>query len=101
MRRKSNSTTAVADEPRPWPQGRTGPPRTDEEIEAAVRDDPDAAPLDLDWEEGRVVTNPPGAEPVTVLIDRDVLAWFRAQGKGLGTRINDVLRAYYEANRVR
>ncbi len=99
MRRKSNSTTAVVDETRPWPRGRTGPPRSDEEIAAAVRDDPDAAPLDIDWEEARWVTDPPGAEPVTVLIDRDVLAWFRAQGKRLDTRINDVLRAHYEANR--
>ena len=31
---------------------------TDEEIEAAVRDDPDAAPLDLDWSRAEVVIPP-------------------------------------------
>ncbi len=32
-------------------------------------------------------------------LDADVLDWFRAQGKGHLTRMNAVLRAYYEANR--
>jgi uncharacterized protein (DUF4415 family) len=73
---------------------------TDEEIEAAVRDDPDAAPLDIDWSEARVVTNPPGAEPVMLLLDRDVLEWFRAQGNSQ-MRVNAVLRAFYGANRER
>jgi uncharacterized protein (DUF4415 family) len=32
-------------------------------------------------------------------IDADVLAWFRRQGRGWQTRMNAVLRAYYEAQR--
>jgi uncharacterized protein (DUF4415 family) len=32
-------------------------------------------------------------------IDRDVLTWFRASGKGFHTRMNAVLRAYMEANK--
>lgn len=101
MRRKESLTVGTANKRRAWPTGRTGPPRTDEEIEAAVRDDPDAAPLNIDWSEARVVMNPPGAEPVTLLLDRDVLAWFRAQGKGYQGRINAVLRAFYEAENRR
>jgi uncharacterized protein (DUF4415 family) len=38
---------------------------------------------------------------VHLRIDRDVLDWFRDQGKGHLTRMNHVLRAYYEAQRAR
>jgi len=71
---------------------------TDEDIAKAVAEDPDAGPLDIDWSKARVVL-PPGKENVTLRIDRDVLAWFRAIGKGFHTRMNAVLRAYMEAHR--
>ena len=32
-------------------------------------------------------------------LDADMLEWFRAQGKGYQTRINAVLRSFYEAHR--
>ncbi|MFZ5923405.1 MAG: BrnA antitoxin family protein [Chloroflexota bacterium] len=35
---------------------------------------------------------------LTIRIDRDVLAWFKSQGRGYQTRINSLLRAYMEAN---
>lgn len=41
-----------------------------------------------------------GLEPVqrkvqmTIRLDADVLAWFKAQGKGYQTQINSVLKAY-------
>jgi uncharacterized protein (DUF4415 family) len=70
---------------------------TDEEIAEAVVEDPDAAPLDIDWTKARLVL-PPGKENVTLRIDRDVLEWFRATGKGFHTRMNAVLRAYMEAH---
>lgn len=44
----------------------------------------------------RVVV-PPGKKQVTVRLDKDVLAWLKAQGRGYQTRINAILRAYYEA----
>jgi uncharacterized protein (DUF4415 family) len=71
---------------------------TDEDIAKAVADDPDAAPLDIDWSKARLVL-PPGKENVTLRVDRDVLAWFRSTGKGFHTRMNAVLRAYMEAQR--
>jgi uncharacterized protein (DUF4415 family)/uncharacterized DUF497 family protein len=70
---------------------------TDEEIAQAVAEDPDAAPLDIDWTKARLVL-PPGKESVTLRVDRDVLDWFRKQGKGYQTRMNAVLRAYKEAH---
>ncbi len=71
---------------------------TDEDIAKAVAEDPDAAPLDIDWTKARLVL-PPGKENVTLRVDRDVLAWFRASGKGFHTRMNAVLRAYMEAHK--
>jgi uncharacterized protein (DUF4415 family) len=71
---------------------------TDEDIARAVAEDPDVAPLDIDWSKARVVV-PPGKDNVTLRVDRDVLAWFRSTGKGFHTRMNAVLRAYMEAHR--
>jgi BrnA antitoxin of type II toxin-antitoxin system len=36
---------------------------------------------------------PPGKASVHLLVDADVLAWFKAQGRGHLTRMNAVLRA--------
>jgi len=36
-------------------------------------------------------------EQITIRLDSDVLRWFRSQGKGYQTRINDLLRAYMKA----
>lgn len=69
---------------------------TDDDIAKAVADDPDAPPLDIDWTKASLVI-PPGKDAVTLRLDRDVLDWFRAQGKGYQTRINQVLRVWYEA----
>jgi uncharacterized protein (DUF4415 family) len=41
---------------------------------------------------------PPKAQ-ITLRLDRDVLTWFKAQGRGYQTRINALLRAYMEAHR--
>ena len=38
-------------------------------------------------------------EAVKVRYDADMLAWFKAQGRGYQTRMNAVLRSYYEAHR--
>lgn len=38
---------------------------------------------------------------VTIRLDVDMLEWFKAAGPGYQTRINQVLREYMEANRVR
>jgi uncharacterized protein (DUF4415 family) len=37
---------------------------------------------------------------VTVRLDADLLDWFKSQGKGYQTRINAVLRTYYESQRT-
>lgn len=70
---------------------------TEEEIDAAARSDPDAQPTtEEDWAEAVVIL--PGPKQLVCLrIDRDILDWFRVQGRGYQTRMNAVLRAYMEA----
>jgi uncharacterized protein (DUF4415 family) len=41
----------------------------------------------------------PPKTSISLRIDADVLAWFKAQGVGYQTRINAVLRAFREAAR--
>lgn len=36
---------------------------------------------------------------IYIRLDGDVLDWLKSQGKGYQTRINAILRAYYEAHR--
>jgi uncharacterized protein (DUF4415 family) len=63
----------------------------------------DAPTIELDewfWKHAELLM--PGEMPkasVHLRVDHDVLEWFRCQGKGHLTRMNAVLRAYYEANR--
>ena len=49
---------------------------TDDEIAKAVAEDPDAAPLDIDWTKARLVL-PPSKESVALRVDQDVLDWVR------------------------
>ena len=37
---------------------------------------------------------------ITIRLDRQVLDWFKAQGRGYQTRINALLRAYMEAHKA-
>ncbi|MEO0682422.1 MAG: BrnA antitoxin family protein [Pseudomonadota bacterium] len=46
---------------------------------------------------GMMETDGPGLAPkrdATLRVDEDVLRWFRGQGRGRRTRMNDVLRAF-------
>jgi uncharacterized protein (DUF4415 family) len=40
---------------------------------------------------------PARKEQIALRVDADVLAWFRAQGSGWQTRMNEVLKAYWKA----
>lgn len=72
--------------------------QTEEELIEAIRSDPDDEELEPGWVERAMVLRPEQPkERVTMWVDADVVNWFRAQGRGYQTRINAVLRAYYEA----
>lgn len=69
---------------------------TDEEIEAAVRDDPDAPPIvDEEWFASATLVMPEPKEQISIRLDRDVLAHFRKYPR-YQTRINAILRAVME-----
>ena len=71
---------------------------TDEEIEAAIRKDPDAVPLDFDWSEA-VLVIPPKKKAISIRVDEDVLDYFKTKGAGYQRRINAVLRSYMQQKR--
>lgn len=75
---------------------------TDEDIRKAREADPDAAPfLDKAWFERARVVDPPGKATITIRLDKDVLAFFKAKGERYQTRINAVLRSFMELERAR
>ncbi len=73
---------------------------TDADIATAIQNDPDTAEGSRDWFRDALVLRPAtDKEPVTVRLDSDMVTWFRRQGRGYQTRINGILRSYYEAHR--
>ena len=74
---------------------------TDEEIERAIANDPDAAPtLDEAFWRNAVILDPRHEKStVTMRIDDDVLDFFKRGGAGYQSRMNAVLRAYVYARR--
>jgi len=74
---------------------------TDADIASAVADDPEAAPLaDASWFAAAKLVEPDTKEKISIRIDRDVLEFFRKEGR-YQSRINAVLRAYVEHERRR
>jgi uncharacterized protein (DUF4415 family) len=72
--------------------------RKDSDVRRAIRFDPDAAPeLDRAWFRRAKLVVPEPKQAVSIRLDRDVMEWFRRQGRGYQTRINAVLRTYVEA----
>jgi uncharacterized protein (DUF4415 family) len=69
---------------------------TDADIEAAMRDDPDWQDfLDVDWSNATIVYPRP-KNAISIRLDKDVVDFFKATGKGYQTRINAVLRHYMQ-----
>lgn len=53
-----------------------------------------------DWADAvahRGLPLPARKQQIALRVDADVLAWFRAQGSGWQTRMNEVLKAYRKA----
>ena len=69
--------------------------KTDEEIREAVESDPDAYFLDEDWFEAATFVDPSAEkERISIRLGKDILEFFRAEGRGYQSRINKVLREY-------
>ncbi len=67
---------------------------TDEEIDAQIAANPDAAPA-IDWDEVNFIKVSP-KKAISIRLDKDVIDFFKGQGKGYQSRINDVLRSFME-----
>ena len=70
---------------------------TDERLEKLIADDPEEHDLKPDWTQAKLVLGEP-RKAISLRMDRDVLAWFKQQGKGYQARMRAVLRAYMEAH---
>jgi uncharacterized protein (DUF4415 family) len=74
---------------------------TEEDIVAAMRSDPDWADMvDVELDPDKITwTRAVAKTPVSLRLDSDVVDFFKEQGPGYQTRMNDVLRAYVEQTR--
>jgi uncharacterized protein (DUF4415 family) len=72
--------------------------QTSFQTEVIAMKDRDGRPMsDEEWAKAEVIH--PQKVPVGLKLDDDVLGWFKSQGKGYQTRINTILRRYYETHR--
>jgi uncharacterized protein (DUF4415 family) len=75
---------------------------TDEDIARAIANDPDTFEPEPAWFANALILRPrQPKERITVRLDADMLRWFKEQGGGYQTRINGILRAYYEAQQAK
>jgi uncharacterized protein (DUF4415 family) len=70
---------------------------SDRDIARAVREDADTFDPGADWLRKAAVPKPAmPKERLTVRFDADMVDWFKRQGRGYQTRMNAILRAYFE-----
>src|SRR6266849_1681836 len=96
VRKDSSKKKSRAEAERPRTDWARVDALTDEDIAAAIRDDPDAAPeLDAEWFASATLVMPRPKEQISIRLDRDVLEHFRRYPR-YQTRINAILRAAME-----
>ena len=66
----------------------------DEDIDCS-----DIPELDQNFWKNAVLVHPENKERLTVRFDADMVEWFKKQGRGYQTRMNTVLRSFYEAHK--
>jgi uncharacterized protein (DUF4415 family) len=69
---------------------------TGKKLEGSIRADADEVQSKIDWTKA-VQGLPVPKEHINIRVDRDVLAWFKANGPGYQTLMNNVLRAFVQA----
>jgi uncharacterized protein (DUF4415 family) len=73
---------------------------TGKKLEASIRADADDVHQEPDWTQA-VMGIPAPKDHINIRLDHDVLEWFKANGKGYQTLINNVLRAFVQSRRSR
>lgn len=75
---------------------------SDEEIEAAVAEDPDMMLLDEEWfQKAQFIVPTAEKKRITIRLDEDIIEYFKREGKGYQSRINAVLKAYVLAQQMK
>lgn len=79
-------------------QGRADLPRLRRQTEKEIRrtSPPELRDLPEDFWNGAVLVVPVPKQAISLRVDEDVLAWYRAAGPRYQTRMNAVLRSYME-----
>jgi len=76
---------------------------TSEQLSAMPEDDINTDDIpeltDEFWKNAKVRYPSEGKERLTVRFDEDMVQWFRSQGRGYQTKMNAVLRSFYEAHK--
>ena len=72
---------------------------TEKEIEAGAAADRDNQPLSARELRNFTVVWPGPKKAVSIRLDEDVIAWFKAQGPGYQSRINAVLKHFVAAQK--
>jgi uncharacterized protein (DUF4415 family) len=72
---------------------------TGDKLEASIRADRDEVDGEPDWMQA--VIGMPAPKDHIIRVDRDVLQWFRSNGRGYQTLMNNVLRAFVQARQRR
>ena len=107
MRKKSNTVRSTAREIKARME--RGEDRTDwrkakamtgKRLEASIRADVDEVQAEPDWTKA-IMGIPAPKDHINIRIDHDVLEWFRANGKGYQTLMNNVLRAFVQSRQSR
>ena len=84
-----------------WPRLRA---MSENDINQAAAEDPDALPLDDSFFESARNLPPSallkeGKRQITLRLDAEILDWFKASGSGYQSRMNAVLKAYVQTHR--
>lgn len=68
---------------------------TDEELEASLAGDPDWVGWEVDWSKAVLVV-PRVKRAISIRLDSDIIDFFKQEGPGYQSRMNEVLRYYME-----
>ena len=69
---------------------------TGKKLEASIRADVDEVQGEPDWTRA-VMGIPAPKDHINIRVDHDVLEWFRANGRGYQSLMNNVLRAFVQS----
>ena len=75
--------------------------KTDADIQQDIAADPDTHAVDADWFRiAQAVVPTSEKKRITIRLDEDIVRYFKRDGEGYQSRINDVLKTFVLAKRM-